>query len=131
MASEEIKTYKSLLAIDNANAAAMNGLGVCLDIKGQHDEAQSWYRKALQETPNDANIKSNLGLSLALGKKTQESISILLPLSQETSPSSNVLHNLAIAYALSGQVGKAREIFAKELNSKEVEANLATLKAIS
>jgi Flp pilus assembly protein TadD len=84
----------------------------------------------LKQTPNDINIKSNLGLSLALGKKIKESINILLPLSQEASPSPNVLHNLAIAYALSGHVSKAREIFSKELNSQEVEANLATLRTI-
>jgi Flp pilus assembly protein TadD len=130
MGEDGLQTYTQLLEINNSDPWANNGMAVCHDLCGKHQEAQEYYEKALQDLPNNINIQSNYGLSLALSGKTKESVELLENASHKGPPTPRLKHNLAIAYALSGKPHKAKEIFSKDLSPEEVEQNLSALMMI-
>lgn len=120
-----INAYQKVLSFDPDNIAAINGIGVCNDLQGQHYEAQRWYRRAISKAPTDIRLKSNLGLSLALSSRTNEALEILTNVvdSQDASPRDR--QNLAIAYGLAGDMEKAAQYFSQDLEKSDVQTNLA------
>jgi Flp pilus assembly protein TadD len=49
------------------NVTALNDLGIARDMLGRHADAQKAYRMALAVSPDSADVRTNLNLSLALG----------------------------------------------------------------
>jgi Flp pilus assembly protein TadD len=107
---------------------ALNGLGVSSDIQGDHQMAQHYYHKALEINSANDEVKSNLGLSLAFEGKYEDALKYLQPLGENIAASSKQRHNLALVYALNGEQTKAQEIYAKDMESGEVNENLHLLK---
>lgn len=125
MPAEGIKHYQEMLKLYPNDVWAMTGMGICLDLDAQYGLAQTWYKKALEKSPDNMKILSNYGLSLALSGNYQESLDILIPLSQSPEATANVRHNLATAYALSGKPELARKIYNEDLKPEEAERNLS------
>jgi Flp pilus assembly protein TadD len=48
------------------NVTALNDLGIARDMLGRHADAQKAYRQALAVSPDSADVRTNLDLSLAL-----------------------------------------------------------------
>lgn len=124
---EGIKHYQEILQHDPEDIWAMTGLGVCLDLNAQYGLAQTWYRKALEKSPDNMKILSNYGLSLALSGNYQESLDVLVPLSKNPEATVNVRHNLATAYALSGKKDLAHKFYMADLTPEEANRNLKKL----
>ena len=74
-------------AIERApkDAAALNNLGIALDLQDRHDEAQAAYQAALTRRPSMTAAQVNLGLSLALAGATDRAVAILQPLASDPS----------------------------------------------
>jgi len=125
-----ITIYNEIINENDRDADAYSALGVAYDIKGDHKHAQESYRTALGIAPNDTNIQSNLGLSLAFSGNFEEAFQWLAPLGERIGATTKQRHNLAIAYALSGQWNKARTLFAKDLDHQAVEENLHILRGV-
>lgn len=124
------KTYTTLQKSCPNDAAVLNGLGICHDLSRQHDLAQPIYQRAIALAPDNLNIQSNYGLSLALSGKTAEAILLLSKLAYRSETTSNIRHNLAVAYGLAGDVNKARGIFSQDLGTEDLKQNIAVLKSL-
>jgi Tfp pilus assembly protein PilF len=61
------------------NLIALNNLGVARDLQGDHELAQQAYREALALNSEMADVKTNLGLSLAMSGQGMQAMQILRP----------------------------------------------------
>lgn len=124
--------YRAALALRD-DARAHNGLGVALDLQGQHPAAEAEYRRALELKPGDRQIVNNLALSLALAGRPDEAIALLEPLAREPAAPARLRQNLALAYGLAGRTDAARRTGRLDLDAAAVERNLGyyeTLRAL-
>lgn len=119
-----IPIFEGIVLIHKDDIKALNGLGVAYDLKGEHQLAQGYYRKALLINEENDQIKSNLGLSLAFEGKYEEALKLLRPIGEALGSTSKQRHNLALVYALSGDQPKAQETFARDMEAGEINENL-------
>jgi tetratricopeptide (TPR) repeat protein len=70
--SEALATVTQLLEQDSTNVAALNIAGACSHSLGQLKEAEDYWRRALTQNPNDADVNSNLGILLNEMKRFPE-----------------------------------------------------------
>lgn len=129
-ADAAIPIFEGIVLIHKDDIRAYNGLGVAHDLKGDHQLAQNYYNKALLINEENTEVKSNLGLSLAFEGKYEESLKLLQPIGEALGASSKQRHNLALVYALSGDQSKAQEIFAKDMETGEINENLHALRLV-
>jgi Flp pilus assembly protein TadD len=120
---EAIQHYRAALEIES-NPRTISGLGVALDMSGQHKKAQENYRAGLVEFPASLSLRNNLGLSLALTGQVDEAVKMLREVA--THPAANARHrqNLALAYGLAGKPELAAELGRLDLEVGEVRKNL-------
>lgn len=102
-----------------------SGLGIALDMKGDHSAAQAAYRAGLKANPENLALANNLGLSLAMQGKYQLSIQVLSKVVAAPGAVPKHRQNLALVYGLSGNMAMARKIAGKDVSAGELEANLA------
>lgn len=103
---------------------ALYGLGVTRDMQGRHHEAQELYRRALTIQPDNAAVRSNLGLSLALSGDPRQAINLLLEIATTPSAPPQARQNLALAYGLLGNMEAAETVLANDLQRPAVQNNL-------
>lgn len=125
-----LSIFEGIVLIHKNDLKALNGLGVAHDLRGEHQRAQEYYLKALSLNEENDEIKSNLGLSLALEGKYDEALKWLQPVGEALGATSKQQHNLALAYALSGNPSKAQEIFAKDMDTGEMNENMHALNLV-
>jgi Flp pilus assembly protein TadD len=119
-----ISIFDGIVLMHKDDVKALNGLGVAYDLKGEHQLAQGYYRKALSINGENDQTKSNLGLSLAFEGKYEESLKLLRPMGEALGATSKQRHNLALVYALSGDQSKAQEIFGKDMGVGDINENI-------
>jgi superkiller protein 3 len=104
---------------------AMNVLGAIYDERDDHKKAQSMYKQVIAADPNYIDAYNNMGLSLLLCEKYKESIFYLE--NACSLPEANVTYrsNLALAYGLSGDIAKARTVYAQDFEGEELEEKVA------
>ncbi|MBP6986336.1 MAG: tetratricopeptide repeat protein [Alphaproteobacteria bacterium] len=122
-----ISAYKEALKLSPEDLDSINGVAVCYDLDGQHEQAQSWYKQAMDKDPANPRFKSNYGLSLALSKQTKEAIKVLTAIVESPDATSKDRHNLAVAYGLDGNLEAASQYFSHDLDQTGVRTNLAFL----
>lgn len=119
-----ISILEGIILVHKDDVTALNGLGVAYDVRGEHQIAQSSYRKALIIHGENDEVKSNLGLSLAFSGQYEEALKWLQPMGERLGATSKQRHNLALAYALSGDESKAEELYARDMGKSEIHKNL-------
>ncbi|MFK8053415.1 MAG: tetratricopeptide repeat protein [Woeseiaceae bacterium] len=98
-----VAKFDSVLAVDPANQAALNGRGVAFDLRGEHQLAIAEYHKVLEINPTNLDALNNLALSHTIGGLGHEAVAILQDLTQSELTDTNLRHNLAIAYYIVGR----------------------------
>ena len=99
-------------------------MGVSQDLQGHHQDAQSYYRSALDLQPDDAGVRNNLGLSLALNGHPREAINVLLDIATSANAPPQARQNLALAYGLDGNYAAAESILSAEGDRTVVQNNM-------
>ncbi|MDR3530981.1 MAG: SPOR domain-containing protein [Rhodopila sp.] len=89
--------FLAVLVREPDNVRALNDLGVARDMQGHHDEAQKAYRQALAVAPKDADVRTNLGLSLALSGDGAQAVQMLQPVAKAAEATPTQRANLALA----------------------------------
>ena len=112
------------------DAQTLNVTGVALDTLGRHADAQMAYRQALALAPGDRSVRSNLGLSLALGGSPDEGIAMLRELAEGSGSGARARQNLALAYGLKGDSATAARLSRLDLDEDDVRNNLALFAAL-
>jgi Flp pilus assembly protein TadD len=107
------------------SADSLNALGTIYDERGDHRKAQVMYRRVILADSNYIDAYNNLGLSMLVSGNYSGAIKYLE--NACTLPESNVAYrsNLALAYGLSGNMKKAREIYAQDFDGDELEEKLS------
>jgi len=93
-------------------------------------QAEKEFQMALQESPQDPEIISNLALTLALNKNGKKAIEILRPIAGSVLAKHKQKNNLALVYALDGQFEKAREILKQTVGKEGADRNLTMLEPV-
>ena len=128
-AKDAINYYRAAVAAGSStgkhNPRAYIGLGVALDMTGDHKAAQQTYRVGLKRSPGQAGLKNNLGPSLAMDGKYAQAIAVLKELADGANATDRHRQNLALVYGLAGDSSKAESVARNDLNVREVKANLA------
>lgn len=101
-----------------------NGLGVALDMTGDHAGAQGAYRKGLETAPDHAALVNNLGLSLALGGRYDEAIATLQGAVSNGGAGERLRYNLALVYGLAGRADDALGLARNDEERRAIEANV-------
>lgn len=121
---DAISTYQGVLSRMPGDPMASAGLGVALDLKGDHAGAQAVLRQALKANPGDPLLSVNLGLSLVLGGNPREGANVLLDVTRYPEAPPQARQDLALAYGLLGNTEAAAEILGKTLPKASVQDNL-------
>lgn len=108
----------------------LNALGAVYDNLGDHAKAQQLYKQVIISNPKYIDAYNNMGLSLMLTDDYKNAIFYLE--NACTLPDANATYrgNLALAYGLSGQVSKARAVYAQDYDGEELEQKIMYLQDI-
>ena len=109
----------------------LSAQGSAADQLGDHARAQAFYTAALKIRPNEPSVLSNLGLSYALAKQLDPAEETLRLAVSQPNADARVRANLALVLGLKGRFPEAEAILRRDLPPTEVEANLASLRALS
>lgn len=116
--------YETLLAADRGDIRAWNGKGVVSDLRGDRDAAREAFQSGLELAPDNLALRTNLGLSLALGGQVDEAIAMLERAAAEPGAGPETRQNLALAYGLAGRTQDAARLGHKDLRAVDVLQNL-------
>lgn len=111
--------FLQILAVDPANAAALNDLGIARDLQGRHRAAQEAYTKAAGLDPEMTAAQVNLGLSLALSGDGSHALEILRPLGASPIATARVREDLAVALVAAGDETGARRVLGADMTEAE------------
>ncbi len=112
------------------NEDSLNALGAIYDNRGEHEKAQRLYKRVIVKDPNYIDAYNNLGLSLLLEKRYKDAIFYLESACAFPEANVNYRSNLALAYGLSGNMKKAREVYAKDFEDEALEERVVNLEDI-
>jgi tetratricopeptide (TPR) repeat protein len=105
--TSDARKYLQRALASREDAGLRELLGVTYEKEGAMDLAETCWRKAVADDPNNTNALLDLG-RLALGRKRLDEGIALLERAAELSPSSlDPIYNLSRAYRLKGDVAKA------------------------
>ena len=125
--------YERALTVTPADPHVFNGLGVANDLLGRHKDAQDFYRAGLASAPDDVNLKTNLGLSLAFAGEFDAGIEVLRELATASQATVLQRQNLALGLGLAGRSRDAAKIASADLDDRSVRSNIVfyeTLRAM-
>lgn len=127
---------QALNVIDSAinpaspNWNALMVKGAILDQRGRNKEARVVYGQALKIAPEQASLHANLGLSYAMTNELDRAEAELRMAVKMRGANSQVRQNLALIIGLQGRFDESRALFAAELPARQVEANMAYIRAL-
>lgn len=104
--------------------------GAILDQLGRPAEARQRYREALDISPNEPSVLSNLGMSYLLAKDLRTAETYLRSAASQPGADSSVRQNLALTVGLQGRFQEAETIARQELTAEQAEANVAYLRGM-
>lgn len=119
-----VSRFKAILIQFPDHPLALCGLGVSYDLAGDYQQAQYTYRHGLKLYPDNAALRSNLGLSLALNGHPREAVNTLLGTQGLSDQLPQERDNLALAYGLLGREDAAEEVLAVNQSQGRVQDNL-------
>ncbi|MDR2794241.1 MAG: tetratricopeptide repeat protein [Holosporaceae bacterium] len=129
LAGEEELAEKEFLKWTSVDT--QNALGAIYDGRGEHERAQNLYKQVIVKDPNYIDAYNNMGLSLMLCNKYDEAIFYLE--NACALPNATVANrsNLALCYGLSGNMAKARTIYAQDFAEAALEEKMAYIEDIT
>ncbi len=121
-----------LVAVERAPNDWRNylGLGVAYDMLGLGDSARLAYRRGLEIDPENADLRLNHGLSLALTDQFDLALRHLGVLVSMETASPQARQTLAFAYTLSGDEETARRWLAVDMGVTEIDSTIDSFRAI-
>jgi Flp pilus assembly protein TadD len=127
---EAIAPLKQALAISSTDFRILNALGVAHDLTGDRPSAHQYYRTGLKLAPDNAPLRSNYALSLALAGDTEEALETMGPLAKSPAPTAQQRQTMALVYGLAGQQTEAERLARMDLNEETVAANMQQIAAL-
>ncbi len=113
---EEALNIYSKIEMDDVTA---NNIGVCLVKLGKYDEAEKYYKIAMQKNPKNPNVYFNLGKLYYRKKKYRKSLKYFKKCVKIEPENKSALNNIGVIYVIFGKYGKAMEYYRKALSVKK------------
>ena len=111
------------VAMDSGDYLAYHILGIALDAKGDHKQAESAFRKALDKWQGDPTpVLNNLGLNLASQGFLDEAAEVLRRALETSTNRSEVERNLRIVSALRESGGRAPSYIQEQRDAEKARA---------
>lgn len=105
--------------------------GIAMEQTKRTPEARAMWARALQLSPDNPAVLSNLALSYAAAGDRAQAETLLRRAVAQPSATLKERQNLALVLGLSGRVGEAETLIRHDLPPEVADANLAYLKAAS
>ena len=119
-----IAKLTAVVGMQPNNSEAYNLLGVCYDEKGQFNEAQDEYKKAIKLEPINARFLNNLGYSYYLTNNDKQAIKWYQKALKFTPDDRRIQNNIGLAFGRRGEYIKAKEQFVKAVGEHGALLNL-------
>lgn len=113
--------------LSSKSVDSMNALGAIYDESGDHKKAQSMYKQVIAINPTYIDAYNNIGLSLLLCERYKEAIFYLENACSLQDANVTYRSNLALAYGLSGNISKAKAIYAQDFEDEELNEKVSYL----
>jgi tetratricopeptide (TPR) repeat protein len=133
---KEIDTLLPLVKQNPKDFNLLSQLGNLYYDMGKHNEAVSWYEKALAERPDDLNVRTDMGTSLHYVGQNDRAVQEFDAVLRKNPTFPQALHNMGIVKSAKGDNKSAIEVWEKLLvtnpdypGNADVRANLAKLKS--
>lgn len=124
--SKAADLYSQVLKIDSGNPGALTGAGRCASSLGKGEEAEEYYKKAVEHKNADSRPFASLS-TIYLSRKEYEPAIALLEKGMEKFPDDKaLLIPLADAYNKTGVEDKALEVYKKVPKSSLLMSSLKT-----
>lgn len=120
----DVKSAEELF-LKSGNIDSLNALGAIYDEREEHQKAQAMYRRVIAQDPNYIDAYNNMGLSLLLCERYTDAIFYLENACSLPEASATYRSNLALAYGLSGNISKARAVYAQDFEGDELKEKVA------
>lgn len=119
--------FEQVIALDAGNSAAHHGLAIVADLQQDWQAAESHYKQALQQRPQDPSLLNDIGYSYLLQNRTHEARQYLTQALQ-LSPQLERAHiNLALLSLKRGDRIGAQNQLAAIYSTPEINSTLARL----
>ncbi|MFD2237889.1 tetratricopeptide repeat protein [Aureimonas populi] len=115
---------------DHPDWGLLSAEGAILDQLGQKGPARVLFQKALDISPNEPSILSNMGMSYLMANELPDAERYLRAAVSQPGADSRVRQNLALVVGLQGRFDEAERIASAELPAEEASANIAYLRSM-
>ncbi len=116
--------YRAAIEI-RQDPRSYGGLGVALDMLGDHAAAQQAYEEGLALAPDNLALRNNLGLSRALSGDAEGAVEILRTVASDPRATARHRQNLALALGMGGRLDEAARVARLDLDEQTVKANVS------
>lgn len=106
-------------------------LGVAYQQIKRPDDAQAQWAMALQLSPNNPDVLTNIAMTKVVKGDLSGAESLLRTAAAQTSASMQVRQNLALVLGLQGKLGEAEKLLREDLPPQQADADLAWLQQAS
>jgi Flp pilus assembly protein TadD len=127
---QAIPPLKQALAQSANDFRVHNALGVAHDLTGDRQGAHQYYRTGLKLAPDNAPLRSNYALSLALSGEGEEALETIAPLAALPEATPQQRQTVALVYGLAGDTEEAERLARMDLDDASVQANLQQIAAL-
>lgn len=127
---QAIPPLKQALGQSANDFRVLNALGVAHDLTGDRQGAHQYYRTGLKLAPDNAPLRSNYALSLALSGDTDGALETIAPLAGAPMASPQQRQTVALVYGLAGNKAEAERLARIDLDDASVEANMQRIAAL-
>jgi Flp pilus assembly protein TadD len=121
------RTFADIMEKDPKRWRTLNALGILFVTKNMVPEAIAYYTEALNNSPDNAAILNNVGLSYAVDRNFSRAIEALQTASRVSkvpSQRKQIELNLALLYGISGDMENARSVASKYIEGPALDNNL-------
>jgi Flp pilus assembly protein TadD len=127
---QAIPPLKQALAQSANDFRVHNALGVAHDLTGDRKGAHLYYRTGLKLAPDNAPLRSNYALSLALSGEAEEALETIAPLAAAPNATPQQRQTVALVYGLAGDTEESERLSRMDLDDASVQANLEQMAAL-
>jgi Flp pilus assembly protein TadD len=128
---QAIPPLKQALAQAANDFRVLNALGVAHDLTGDRKGAHQYYRTGLKLAPDNAPLRSNYALSLALSGEKDAALETIAPLAGAPMATPQQRQTVALVYGLAGDKAEAERLARMDLDEAAVQANMQRIAALS
>ena len=124
---QALTIFDGILVRAPANAEALDGRGVALDLLDRSAEAQQAYLAARAAAPQDPRFAGNLAFSFLLEGRAREARDVLEPFAGRPNLPPRVRTSLAIARAMTGDRDGAAALLGPDVTPQDLDQLVASL----